>query len=84
MPELERLLGHCEAAPRLVKDRPRLKDAYLKALGDNLMSDKDGKRHITVGGMLFFYAVKGIELKHMEKGKIVLDLSACATCLRPW
>jgi hypothetical protein len=42
-------LDMAKQRPALVKDRPRFKDAYSKALGDDWVFDKDGKMHVTVG-----------------------------------
>jgi|AntAceMinimDraft_5_1070358.scaffolds.fasta_scaffold196987_2 hypothetical protein len=57
----------------LVKNRPRFKGAYLKALGGkDLEFNRDVKTHVTADGLLFFHAGNGLELKYMEKGKIVL------------
>jgi hypothetical protein len=56
----------------LVKDRSSFKNAYLKALGDDWLFEKDGKTHFMVGGLLFFYPGIGLELNNMEKGRIVL------------
>jgi hypothetical protein len=55
-----------------VKCRPRFKGAYLKGLGGRWVFDKDGKTHVTMGGLLFFYAGSGQELKHIDEGKTVL------------
>ena len=79
-------LDMAKQRPALVKDRPSFKGAYLKALGDGWVFGKYDKAHVMVDGLLFFYAGGGLELKQIEKGKIVLPkgdfISACATWLR--
>jgi|AntAceMinimDraft_5_1070358.scaffolds.fasta_scaffold140390_1 hypothetical protein len=74
--------------PALVKGRPRFKDPYMKALGNDSVLDRDGKTHATVDGNLFIYPGSGLELKPNEKGKIVLNCPRtiffnCATGMRP-
>jgi|AntAceMinimDraft_1070359.scaffolds.fasta_scaffold380805_1 hypothetical protein len=64
--------------PAPVKNRPRFKDAYLRVLGNEWLFDKGGKTYVTVGGLLFFYVGSGLELKHMEKGKIVVPMGELA------
>jgi hypothetical protein len=70
----------------LVKNRPRFKGAYLKALGGKDMEfNMDAKTHVTADGLLFFHAGNGLELKYMEKGEIVLprdDFSHLRKCFR--
>jgi len=57
----------------LVKDGPRFKTAHLKALGGDLVFDKCGNTHVALDDVLFFYVGSGLELKDVEKGKLVVS-----------
>jgi hypothetical protein len=70
---LNDFLGLPNRHPALVKDGPRFKTAHLKALGGDLVFDKGGKTHVALDDVLFFYVGSGLELKDVEKGKLVVS-----------
>jgi hypothetical protein len=59
-----------------VEDRPRFKGVYSKALATATgCSTRTAKRARHGGCWIIFYVDSGLELKHKEKGKIVLPWS---------
>jgi hypothetical protein len=71
VPELGRLCGHGEAAPRTDVGAAALQGCILEgACDDDGFFDKGQQdAHVTVDVWIIFYVYSGIELKHMEKGE---------------
>ena len=86
VPELERLLGHGEAAPSASVGPAALQGrAWRRRLG-NLRERRDA--HVTMGLWIIFYAGSGLGPKRMKKGKTELPWGdfpparrACGRCM---
>ena len=74
VPELERLLGHGEAAPSASVGPAALQGRVLPGAWRRRPVFRQGRQdaHVTVDVWISFYAGSGLELKNIVKGKIVL------------
>jgi hypothetical protein len=74
VPELERLIGHGEAATSACVGPAALQGRVLEGAWGRRLGVRKGRQdaHVTVDVWVIFYACSGLKLKLMEKGMVVL------------